>query len=850
MNPSFDTVLAEIAREQQALRARFEALGQRLDAMDARLARLAVGAPPPETQPSLEVTAEPPPLPGPMETAVSYAQPALAASAGMIAPEAAAPAAPNETPAGRAAEAFSPAAARPDGPRPLPNAAWEKESIELRLGTYWLARIGVLLVLTGLVFLGNYVYQRHIVSFGPAGKLALLALAGAALTGAGLWLEKWRAEMKNYGRVVLAGGLAALYYTAYAAHFVERLRVIGSPLAGGALLLAVAAGLVWIAEKRRSSVLAVLVVLFSFYTGAMNPLHLFSLFSNLLLCGVAAYCVLRRGWAQVGWAGLLGSYASFGFWRLHQEGAFAWGTGLPMEDFWMSRGFLLAYWVLFAAAGLLGSVGKGGAGRAGFLTLNNAAFFAYVALGLWRARPEAYWIFCAIFGAVLLGLSWWARRRQPEDSLTAPALLAQGLAVLTLALFGKLQGPALPFALAVESVLLAWFGGRVQSLRQLYWAGAVIVGLLVPVAWPILEPMKGAEAASPKLALGVAVIFGIGSGVARWVRQRRFAPGLDVPATAYALAMAVCGLLALPWLRETAPSLWMLALGTAAVVAALSVSLRWTGVLEAAAASRLWLLLAAALVMEHGSRSAAPGLWLLMAGAALGTASAWRHGLPSTADKPWRAVAAVDLLLALVLYLGWCEKALPPAWMYAVASLSALALVLAGAWRGWRGLAALGAIAISLVMMRLIFDAAMQRTSPGAWMAPAALLAMAAAPRWLAGKEKSAGIVSAGTQGICAAAAALAALLLAADQADGVFLTLAWTGLGVVFFALGFAGVGRAGRLAGLALLGAALARVFLRDVWELDTLGRILSFLALGAGLLVLGFVYNRFRDAIAKWL
>ena len=28
----------------------------------------------------------------------------------------------------------------------------------------------------------------------------MLALAGGALTGAGVWLERWRDEMKNYGR--------------------------------------------------------------------------------------------------------------------------------------------------------------------------------------------------------------------------------------------------------------------------------------------------------------------------------------------------------------------------------------------------------------------------------------------------------------------------------------------------------------------------------------------------------------------------------------------------------------------------------------------------------------------------
>jgi len=39
-------------------------------------------------------------------------------------------------------------------------------------------------------------------------------------------------------------------------------------------------------------------------------------------------------------------------------------------------------------------------------------------------------------------------------------------------------------------------------------------------------------------------------------------------------------------------------------------------------------------------------------------------------------------------------------------------------------------------------------------------------------------------------------------------------------------------------------------DVWQLETIYRILSFLVLGVILVAIGFLYNRFADALRKWM
>jgi uncharacterized membrane protein len=54
----------------------------------------------------------------------------------------------------------------------------------------------------------------------------------------------------------------------------------------------------------------------------------------------------------------------------------------------------------------------------------------------------------------------------------------------------------------------------------------------------------------------------------------------------------------------------------------------------------------------------------------------------------------------------------------------------------------------------------------------------------------------------------------------------------------------------GFTVLGLAGGRLFFMDVWRFDTLPRIVSFLVLGAVLLVLSFIYNRFSETMRRWL
>ena len=82
------------------------------------------------------------------------------------------------------------------------------------------------------------------------------------------------------------------------------------------------------------------------------------------------------------------------------------------------------------------------------------------------------------------------------------------------------------------------------------------------------------------------------------------------------------------------------------------------------------------------------------------------------------------------------------------------------------------------------------------------------------------------------------------------YLTAAWGLEGVVVFLIALKMRERAFRWFSLALLLLCIGRLVTVDVWALNPLGRIVSFMGLGAALLVVSFLYAKNREKWRKYL
>jgi uncharacterized membrane protein len=82
------------------------------------------------------------------------------------------------------------------------------------------------------------------------------------------------------------------------------------------------------------------------------------------------------------------------------------------------------------------------------------------------------------------------------------------------------------------------------------------------------------------------------------------------------------------------------------------------------------------------------------------------------------------------------------------------------------------------------------------------------------------------------------------------YLTAAWGVEAVVIFLAVLKLDERAYRWFSLGLLSICVLRIVLIDVWTLDALGRIISFIALGVALLLISFLYARHRELLRRVL
>jgi uncharacterized membrane protein len=95
----------------------------------------------------------------------------------------------------------------------------------------------------------------------------------------------------------------------------------------------------------------------------------------------------------------------------------------------------------------------------------------------------------------------------------------------------------------------------------------------------------------------------------------------------------------------------------------------------------------------------------------------------------------------------------------------------------------------------------------------------------------------------------LLTLMLTIKMRAGM-VTVSWGLEGLLIALVAFAINERSFRLTGLSLLLLCFAKVLALDVWGLQPRDRYITFIVVGAALLLVSFLYSKYRDAIRQFL
>lgn len=723
-------------------------------------------------------------------------QPAQAAPA--LAPRpAVAPASPAALPLrGAPPPRVEPAPAQPATPAP------ERREWETLIGGSVLNAIGAVVLVIGIALFLAYSFAH----MTAAGRAILAFLASVTILGAGVWIEP-KPRYRMFARGLIGAGWAALYATAYAIWAIPAARVVPSAAAGSAIQLAVAVGMVAHSLRYRAQAVTAIAYSAVFAALAVAPSSPLAVASLVPIAASVLYLAARFEWDSMPIFGLLATYATC-IARGESGGSLA-----------ASQGVFLAYWLIFELFDLRRvKLGRVAGGLEFLFPLNTVGFLGLSYIAWTEHAPDQMWIAAACGSALFLASSVIRARlrHQPSSefvdraragSYEASLVVSAVLAIL--AIIGRAPGIWAAAALAVEAELIYLAGLRFDS-NFLSRLGTAIFAFSLARLMLTTEPDRRAAIMghawrdwTPAVLFHAALFY--------WNRTLRRSELIysyaatvliaivllgEVPHSAIGLAWVVfgCGLLQFGVARALGEferqGLYLL--GGGALVGCAYVLMNPQGI--------WWPLAVASIILFACVRQLRDVEWFEFVASASAAVFLWRV-------MPHREVALTWAALALALdYFGMSRPA------YSL-GFGALATAVATDIDPPR-------LVVSIPTAALFYAA--QFLSRGRGAKRAALY------------QSLLGTV-------------LAAAILWGRISGGLF-TVAWGLLGLSLLGCGFAARDRNLRLEGLALLLICILKLFVYDLRNLETIYRILSFVALGLILLSVSWIYSRFRDQVER--
>lgn len=211
---------------------------------------------------------------------------------------------------------------------------------EYALGAWWAVRVGGVLAVAAVVFLGIWLNLRSTIP--PIVRVIEVALVGAGLFWGGLRLS---AKRKDIGEVIAASGLGVWQFAAWATYGLDKMRVCDSAAAASAVQFVVACLVGAIALWRASKLFAQLAVIFAavavYFSVGTDAASAQTATGAGLVALLGVLLMVRGPWGSAGVLGLIGSQACLLF--LYDAMPSKDANYLPLQ--WAALGSFLALWI-------------------------------------------------------------------------------------------------------------------------------------------------------------------------------------------------------------------------------------------------------------------------------------------------------------------------------------------------------------------------------------------------------------------------------------------------------------------------------------------------------------------------
>jgi uncharacterized membrane protein len=351
---------------------------------------------------------------------------------------------------------------RTDGVENTGGASWE-----FNLGQKWLLVVGIVAMVFGIGYFLKYSFDQGWI--GPAGRVALAFLWGIAFLVAGNQFRK--KQLRVFGFYLIGGGIAVLYFAAFAAFQIYHLFGQVTSFLIMILITALACTLSIIYDTKWLAVLALIggfltPVLLN--TGVDNPVGLMAYLSilNLGLLGVAFY----KRWSLLNWLGFIFTYLLFSVW---------YGNSYQVSKFWPVIIFLNLFYFIYCLipfAYQFRRVDGEKPGELGIMTLNALIAFGY---GFWMIKEYAgiQWVslVTVLYAVIFLGMATILYRKNQGREVGFVALISEAMLFLIVTVPLLFSGQMITIFWAAQALALVWVGWKLKKPSPLWGAYALVL---------------------------------------------------------------------------------------------------------------------------------------------------------------------------------------------------------------------------------------------------------------------------------------------------------------------------------------------------------------------------------------
>ena len=676
------------------------------------------------------------------------------------------------------------AVSEPFVPEPKQVVDWEQV-----IGGNWLARVGVLALILGVAFFLKLAFDNDWI--GPTGRVALGAVGGLAMLGAG---EFWQKRYPGYARALSGGGIGLLYLSTYAAFAIFDLIDIYPAVV---LLLIESVVSAVLALRYESNALAIIGVAGAFCapfvlgasnlegrTSSTSDGAGYDLIAYVLAVDVGVLVLSTfRKWYWFRLIALLASLASYRIWYVEfGDAAGALGAEIALTCIFLVFVGVTTFFHLLWVRGP-------GTSDLSLMTFNATAYFAISYALLFNEYREWMGGFSFAIAAFYLVLAYIALRRSPDNARLSLFAFGIGVIFLTIAIPVHLDDMAwTTVGWATQGTVLVWLSFATKSPAPRFLGYGLFV--LVAVKLLSLDTLIGVSDDGPVLnvrflAFSISIAALYLCSFAIWRNGPLLIAHERRAWSVYPILIAAANFL----------TFWILTVEVEDFFDERLVTVGW-GLYGAL------LVWTSVMVKSHSLRFFAYGVFALAAFKLL-IEDTQVEALTHDPVLNLRVLASTVSIVALCFsaFLIWKNT-------------DRLTTNERDSWAVYPILIATANFLTIWILTWEVLGYFDHRIATLRFME--------------ASRDE----------------------FLNLENAQNLSLTVLWAVFASALLAVGIFGKLRAVRLAGLALLTIPVAKVFVYDVFQLEQAYRVAAFVGLGALLLIGGYLYQRFGRAIREFV